>query len=288
MTTRKSLLFSVSVLVCAALLRTTYIFAAPPTQCTTTDFKVSVQWQTNNGVTSYVYTLGNNGASTKKANKFFVYVKGRQVDGQGLQGDLRGTITNAPSGAFVNNGGPSPVTNCPPSSVWKTNKNDDGWCFNNVLMSNKPTLTVSERFRPEEGQTTVILGTASGSFYGNDSSFQSCGPILGPTTPAAPVIEGSPVATITSKLCFANGCCYDATSGARDNIIIAMVPRPETPVETVCGSSGCKACTVTNFADICESDLHVPFCPPLELGRPPLQSEAGGICYAPPNIKFIC
>jgi hypothetical protein len=280
METRKSLLFSVGVLAFAALLVTTNIFAAPPTQCTTKDFKVSVQWQTNNGVTTYIYTLGNNGASTVKANKFFVYVKGRQVDGQGLQGDLQGTIAGVPSGGYVNNGDPSPAINCPPRSAWKTDKNDDGWCFNSVVMTDKPTLTVSERFNPEEGQTTVLL-------YKN-SGFQSCGPILGPTTPAAPKFESSPVANITSRLCFTNGCCYDVTSGARDNIIISMVPRPETPVETVCGISGCQACTVTNTPDICETDLQIPFCPPLELGRPPLQGALGGTCYAPPNLKFRC
>jgi hypothetical protein len=160
----------------------------------------------------------------------------------------------------------------------------DGVVFTNIAIGHSFTLDVPERFKPEEGLTTLLLG--------HGSTFEHCGPLVGPTTPAAQGAQGgfanSPVASITSKLCFKNGCCYDATAGARDNIIVSMVPRPETHVETVCGPLGCQLCKVTNDPFICEDDLDIPFCPPLELGRPPLQSEEGGICYAPPNLRFRC
>jgi hypothetical protein len=105
------------------------------------------------------------------------------------------------------------------------------------------------------------------------------------STPAMQTFEGSPLLTITARLCFANGCCYNATSGLRDNIITSLTTASDTPKATV---SPFEACTVVVQPRICESETGLTFCPPVELGRPPIQSRPGGICYAPPDIKFPC
>jgi len=286
METRKSLLFSVGAVAIAALLAATNAFAAPPTQCTTLNFAVNVQMQTANGDTSYTYSIANTGATTPNANKFFVFTKGRQVDGQGLFGDLQGTIAGSPSGVYLNNGAIG-AANCPPSTAW-TDKTDDGWCFTAISTSNQPKLTVSERFQPLEGTTSVILSCAGGKQSCTGGDTQICGPILGPTTPAAPTFQGSPLVSTTSHQTFANGCSYFVTAGERDNIITAMTVDPATPVETVCGPSGCQACAVDNTPNSCETDLGLVFCPPAELGRPPIQSVLGGTCYYPKNLKYPC
>ena len=104
-------------------------------------------------------------------------------------------------------------------------------------------------------------------------------------TQSTQIIEGSPLLTVTSRLCFANGCCYTATAGLRDNIIVSMAPVSDTPKATV---EPYEACTVVSQPGICESETGLKFCPPLELGRPAIQGRPGGTCYAPPNIKYSC
>ena len=106
------------------------------------------------------------------------------------------------------------------------------------------------------------------------------------STPDVQTFEGSPLLPITAaRICFANGCCYNATSGPKDNIITSLTMASDTPNATVPPN---EACTVVVQPGICESDTGLKFCPPVELGRPPIQSRPGGICYAPPNIKFPC
>lgn len=278
---RKSLLFSAGVFAVTTLLAATNVFAQ--SSCTSEtithasgNFIVNVAQTILNGKRTYTYTMTNAPGKNGNPNKFFVYVK------DGLEPDLISRIcdpglTNCSPAAYLDH---NETVGGFAAEVWKVNRHEDGVGATSVAINKVITVNVPERFKPEEAVTTVVLGSGN--------TYEHCGPIFGPTTPAAEGFPGSPVANISSKICFENGCCYDATSGARDNIIVSMVPRPETPVETVCGPSGCKACTVANQPNICETDLQIPFCPPLELGRPPLQSELGGTCYAPPNLRFPC
>jgi hypothetical protein len=78
----------------------------------------------------------------------------------------------------------------------------------------------------EIGNITAGVLAASGAC---DDDYKNTGfcAIAGPTT-TPQNFQGSPVATITSKLCFADGCCYDATSGVRDNVIIDLKLLPST------------------------------------------------------------
>jgi hypothetical protein len=103
------------------------------------------------------------------------------------------------------------------------------------------------------------------------------------STPAVPTFEGSPLRTITARLCFANGCCYNATSSLMDNLITSLTK--DTFKATV---EPFEECTVVDQPGICESETGLTFCPPVELGRPPIQSRPGGICYFPPNTKITC
>ena len=105
------------------------------------------------------------------------------------------------------------------------------------------------------------------------------------STPDGQRIEGSPQRTTTAQLCFANGCCYMATAGPRDNFIISLTPAKDTPKATV---QPYEACEVVHQRGICESETGLRFCPPLELGRPPIQGRPGGTYYAPPDEKFSC
>jgi hypothetical protein len=105
------------------------------------------------------------------------------------------------------------------------------------------------------------------------------------STPAEQGFERSPQRTITARLCFANGCCYNATAGLRDNIIIALTEVSDTPKATVPPFEECK---VVVQPGICESETGLTFCPPVELGRPPIQGRPGGTCFYPPNSMVPC
>jgi hypothetical protein len=106
------------------------------------------------------------------------------------------------------------------------------------------------------------------------------------STPAEQGFERSPQRTITARLCFANGCCYNATAGVRDNIIISLTEDRGIPKATVPPFEECKA--VNDRPGICESETGLTFCPPVELGRPPIQGRPGGTCYYPPNSAISC
>jgi hypothetical protein len=106
------------------------------------------------------------------------------------------------------------------------------------------------------------------------------------STPAVPTFENSPLVAVTARLCFANGCCYNATVDLRSNIITSLTTASDTPKATV---QPYEACTVVNQPGICESETGLKFCPPVELGRPPIQGRPGGTwCYFPPNTKNEC
>jgi len=274
METRKFLLSTTAVVAIVALLSATNVFAQLSCTSRTTGeaagvFTVNVVPTTQNGRTTYTYTV-----SGANANKLFVYVK------KGLGSDLVALVDGAPSGSisYVTPHGTS--AGFPPPDAWKVVHHQDGVIFPSVAIGHTFTLDVPERFKPEEGVTTLLLGIKT--------TFEHCGPILGPTTPEAPSFQGSPLVTTTSHQTFANGCSYFVTAGETDNIITSMTVDPATPFETVCGVSGCQACAVDNTTNSCQTDLGLTFCPPAELGRPPLQSVPGGICYYPKNLKFTC
>jgi hypothetical protein len=65
-----------------------------------------------------------------------------------------------------------------------------------------------------------------------------------------------------------------------------MTEVSETPKATVPPFEECKA--VNDQPGICESETGVTFCPPVELGRPPIQGRPGGTCFYPPNTKVNC
>jgi hypothetical protein len=95
-----------------------------------------------------------------------------------------------------------------------------------------------------------------------------------------------PLVSVKARLCFANGCCYTATAGLRDNLITSMETDPATPKATVPPFEECKVVPVQ--PGTCESETGLTFCPPVELGRPPIQGQPGGWCYFPPNTKVPC
>lgn len=271
---RKSLLLLGCVPAIVALLGATTAFAAAPTSCSTTNFAVNVAMETTNGISSYTYTMSNAPGSSKNANKFFVYSR------RGLEGDLQGTIGGSPAGEYITNGEIG-ANNCPTSGAWTFNEHNDGWCFTSVAMGNQPSLTVSERINPEEGASSILLS------YANTT--ESCGPILGPTTDAAPEFEGSPLATTTLHQTFADGCSYFVTVNKTTNMAISMTVDPATPIETVFDPLvGPKACQVIVQPGICEAETGLTYCPEIEAGRPPIQGEPGGYCYYPKNIKYTC
>jgi hypothetical protein len=274
---RKPLLFSAGVLAFVAMLAAPNAFAQTSCTSKTTSetagiFTVTVNAVNQNGRTIYTYTV--TGAN---ANKLFVFVK----QGLGPLGpDLVALVDGSPSGSISYVTPHNFASGFPPADAWKVVHHQDGVVFPSIAINHTFTLNVPERFNLQEGLTTLLLGTGS--------TYQHCGPILGPTTPAAQEFPGSPLVNTTSHLCFADGCCYFATAGLTDNIITNMTDDPNTPFETTCGPSGCQACHVTNSPNICEIDLGLTFCPPGELGRPPLQSVPGGTCYYPPNLKYPC
>jgi hypothetical protein len=263
METRKSLLLSAGVVAIVALLAATNAFAQ--LSCNSVgnsegagSFTVTVKTAHQNGHTIYTYAI-----TRAIPSAIFLYVK-KGLNTEGF------SPTNG--GVYVTPHQSAGQAGFPPFDAWRVVHHQDGVVFPSVTTF---TLNVPERFKPEEGLTTILLG--------QKNSFEHCGPILGPTTPAAPTFQGSPLVSTVSRQTFENGCVYDVTAGETDNIITSI-----TAVTAFGTNPPTEACTVTNTPNICASDLNLPFCPPGELGRPPLQSLPGGTCYYPPNLKFAC
>lgn len=260
---RKSLLFLGSVLAIVALLGVTNAFAQ--LSCTSKSFTtkpvaegpgvftVTVDPQTQNGFTTYTYTV--TGAN---ASKLFVYVK------QGLNADLVSMRDGDPlqPGNYLtphgDNGG------FPPPDAWRVAHHLDGVEFNNIAIAHTFGLRVPERYKPEEGLTTVLLA--------NGSTFEHCGPILGPTTPKAPAFEGLPVITQSYREVQESGCAIILTADTVNNLITGITSDPNTLVPTVydptLGSYACAAAVVEE-PELCKKELGTESCPPVERGRPP-------------------
>jgi hypothetical protein len=204
---RKSLLLSAGVIAIVALLAATNVFAQLSCTSKTTGenpgvFTVTVNPVNQNGRTTYTYTV--TGAN---ANKLFVFVK--NGFGTPPSNNLVTLVDGSPGGVLVT---PHNFTGgFPPAETWRVVHHLDGVVFTSIAIGHTFTLDVPERFKPEEGLTTVFLGIKS--------TYEHCGPILGPTTPASPTFQGSPLVTTTSRQTFANGCAYFVTAGETDNII---------------------------------------------------------------------
>ena len=280
METRKSLLFSAGVLAIVALLAATNVFAqssctSKTVKETTGNFVVNVAQTIVNGRRTYTYTVTS--PTNSNPNKFFVFVK------KGLNNppDLTSINGGGTAGAYL-----TPDTflanNAPPSAAWNVVHHQDGVAWTAISLSNNPfTLSVSERYKPEESLTTVLLGIAS--------TFEHCGPIFGPTTPEPPDFGGQFAASATN-ICFKNGCCYNASTDPTTGQVSNLVTDPATPIETAgCGGIGqpvCQACFANTTAS-CSADLNIPDCGKVVITAP-LQSAVGGLCYYPENIKFRC
>ena len=165
---RKSLLFSVGVVAISALLATTNIYATNNNPeidngnyntCssrtifhTPGNFIVNVAQTTLNGRRTYKYTITNAPGKNGNPNKFFVYVR------NGLENDLASTDCAGPNcspAAYLDH---NETVGGFPAEVWKVNSHEDGVGATNVAINKIITLTVPERFNPEEAMTTVVLG----------------------------------------------------------------------------------------------------------------------------------
>jgi hypothetical protein len=273
METRKLSLFSLGVLTTVATLVASNAFAQLSCTSRTTNegagnFIVNVSQQNQNGNSSYLYSIQS--PTNKNPNKFFAFV------GRGLKDDLvaRDTTNNSP-GVYVT---PHQFSsNFPPADAWRVVHHHDGVVFPSIAIGHQFRFEVPVRSNPEEGVTTILLG------IGN--TYEHCGPILGPMGPGA--VQEGPLVVTTAHLTFENGCSYFADVDPTTKYVVSLTVDPATPNETVCGPTGCKACQVDSNAD-CAGDLELVFCPQLRIGENPIQSEAGGTCYYPPNIKFTC
>jgi hypothetical protein len=268
MRTRKSLLLSGGILAIVALLGATNASSAtPPISCTTADYRIDVNIQTIGGTTSYEYSLSKLPGHTKSANRFFEFVP------PGLLPSPVGTVAGSPSGHFLLNGSFTPY-HCPPSSAWPYNKTDDGYCFSLLAMGDKMKLSVTGS---EVRTTTALVGNAKGV---GEGEFQSCA-IAGP----GPLLPGSPLATHTENQTMANGCKYIMTIDT-NNFVVGAIRDPRGPdFATV---DPFEACEVVVAENICETEKHLTFCPPIQGGEQPIQGELGGTCYYPKNIKVTC
>jgi len=283
MQTQKFFVLSAGVVTIVALLIATNAFAQ--NQCNSValtkngsevggNFTVAVNQIVENGRRIYTYSVSS--ANGSNANKLFVWVRGGVNSEEGFS--TRRVDTNDP-GTYVTPH--NTLGGFPPADAWKFAHHEDGVVWTNIATNNQFEINVKERFMPNDSLTTVLVG--------NGNSFEHCGPIFGPKNPAAPSFGGQFAAASTS-ICFKDGCCYFATQDPTTGQVIDLVADPSTPSETIgCGGVGqpaCKACIVEKTAN-CAADLDIPDCGRV-LITAPLQSEPGGTCYYPPNLKFPC
>jgi len=262
MLTSKSLRLSTGVAAIVALLATANVFAQ--TQCSSVTptfskghFTVDVDMQTVNGRTTYTYTVQS--PTHSQPNKFFIYIK------RGLQDDIVAKDTDGNRGVYL-----TPehfFAHFPPTDAWKTDKHNDGIVLASVAIKKTLLLDVSERLKPEEGVTTIILGTKD--------TYEACGPILGPTTLAArQELPGSPVAADQLTATMDNGCVYDLFFNSFTNYLSSIITDKASPAK---GTDG-KPCTATTVTAVAGA-VGLTFVPPTKKGDLPIQQTAGGTCY---------
>ncbi len=272
----KSLRLSAGVVAIVTLLATTSVFAQ--THCSSVtptfakgNFTVDVDMQTVNGRTTYTYTVQS--PTGKNPNKFFIYIK------RGLQDDIVAKDTDGNRGVYL-----TPehfFANFPPTDAWKTDKHNDGIVFASVAIKKTLLLDVSERLKPEEGFTTIILGKKDtderkkGTDERNEDTYEACGPILGPTTlPAGQEIPGSPVATDQFTVTMDNGCVYDLFFNSFTNYLSSIITDRSSPAK----GTDERPCTVTTVSSVAGA-VGLTFIPPTKKGDLPIQQTSGGICY---------
>lgn len=282
MQTRKTVMLSAGVIAIVSLFAATNAFAQA--QCESRaltkqgtevagNFVVTVVEQTLNGRRIYRYSVSS--PTGAHANKLFIWVRQGIVNEEGFS--TRRVDTNQP-GTYVT---PHQTAgDFPPDEAWQVAHHEDGVVWTNIATNNQFEINVKERFKPGESLTTVLIG------IGN--TFEHCGPIPGPKNPATPSFN-TVFASSETHLCFKNGCCYFATTEETTGQVTSLVPDPVTPFETIgCGGTGeptCQACQV-EISD-CAADLGIPDCGRVVITAP-LQSQDGGTCYYPTNIKFTC
>ena len=288
MQTRKSLLLSAGVIAIVALLASTNAFAQFET-CTSQalnkrgtaedgdgNFIVSVEQTTLAGRTTYKYSVARTPGSNANPTKFFVYVR------HGLDSEDGFSAQRLPTqedGEYVTPHDPG-AGGFPPAETWLFTHHEDGVAFTAIAINNQYTVDVKSRFKPESSLTTVLLGIGS--------TFEHCGPIFGPKNEATPVFEGSPLQSTRPRLSFDNGCSYFATVEPTTGVITSLEGDPDTPFETNFPEGEQPQACVALLEESCETDLVLEHCGIGNIAYPPIQSEPGGTCYYPPNIKFPC
>src|SRR4051812_20083202 len=137
MGTRKSSLFWACALAIVTVLAASHTFAQTSCTSKTTsegpgNFVVSVNHQTQNGISSYLYSIQNAAGRNGNPNKFFVFVK------QGLNNPpnlVAKDTTNNSLGAYVT---PHQFSSgFPPADAWKVVHNLDGVVISSVALGHQ-------------------------------------------------------------------------------------------------------------------------------------------------------
>lgn len=226
------------------------------------NFTVSVtRVTTDQGRRQYRYTIVQNGS--KQPNKLFLW----------LHSSLATSTTVSSPGSVVAPGVNTSFNGA--DDAWKVASHESGAVWNNISTSQNPFVVEVPVLAQPDATTTLVIGVGS--------TYEHCGPIFGPVSPPAAVANG-PLVTTIAHLSFENGCSYFATVNLSTGQITGLTPDPATPNET---SGGSAACTADNNAN-CALETGLPFCGGNNVAQPPLQTEPGGICYYPNNIKFRC
>jgi hypothetical protein len=249
------------------LLAVTDVMAQSPTSCkskTTSqgagNFTASVmQVTTDQGRRQYKYTI-----SGSNPNKLFLFV----------HSSLANSITANNNGIFY-----------PPNSkntsfsgaddAFKVVSHESGVRWTSISNAQNPFVVEVPELAQSDATTTLVIGIGS--------TYEHCGPIAGPVSPPAGGPSG-PLVTTTAHLSFENGCSYFATVNLATGKVTSLTPDPATPSETVGGTAACEAFNDAN----CAMETGLPFCGGNNVAQPPLQTEFGGTCYYPNNIKFKC
>jgi hypothetical protein len=227
------------------------------------NFKATVtQVLTDQGRRQYRYTIVPKGS--KKPNKLFLFV----------HSSLRNSVTVS-GGAFVNPGISTAFNGA--NDAWKVVSHESGAVWTSISTSQNPFVVEVPELAQPDATTTLVIGVGS--------TYEHCGPILGPVSPPVSTADTGPLATTIATLSFTNGCSYLATVNLNNGRVTALTRDPNGPAFETTGSG--KACEADNNAN-CEAETGLPFCGGNNVAQPPLQVEEGGTCYYPRNIKFTC
>ena len=109
--------------------------------------------------------------------------------------------------------------------------------------------------------------------------------LLGSINISAAVPGLPPMVNSITHETMTNGCTYRVTVNANAHVIDLEADPPGASATV----SPFEPCAVVTALNICETETGLLFCPPLKLGRQPIQLNLPwGTCYAPPDKKFAC